>query len=271
MVTTTNEEILKFAEELHKKGKPITTRDVMERFGLSKHAASKRLKYLEERGELVSIRRGKAGAKEYFTKNYLKKQMPLYLIYLKEKYCRNLTIEEIAYEYEESPRNKLFRSKVHKLLKAAGYTTLKPSKKEIEIGQCKAFLNLAIAAFLKFKKNNSPNVKKFFQNSSPLEIQPFDIDRIINKLEKEIEILRNSNSHQGRLEKLKKEYKYYVNMKKEAEYYYKRFKELRPKVEIIKSEIPGFSEDIKFVWPEEASRIIGETNDNGVKPCSFII
>jgi Fic family protein len=60
MTPITSEEIFEFAEKLNKKGKPITRKDIMEQFNLSKHAAGKHLNYLEEKGKLVFIEGGPA-------------------------------------------------------------------------------------------------------------------------------------------------------------------------------------------------------------------
>jgi hypothetical protein len=279
-MAVTSEEIEKFAEKLNKKGKPITTRVIMEHFNISKHAASKHLHYLEEKGVLICVGRGKAGAKEYILKKFLKRNMVFFLRYLKEKYCRNLTINEIAYEYGESPTNKLFKNKVYKYAKIAGCTTLNPSKKEIERGQCRAYLNLTIAALLKLRKNKTPKVQKFFEEN------PFYDIISTNELEKKINQLKKANPPTNEFEKLYKQYIIYKiegvrnkadirrlikTIRKRAIEYAKKFKELLPRVEIIEMKELG-TVDVKFSWPEEASRVIGEVNEeNGKKPCHLFI
>jgi hypothetical protein len=151
-----NVEVEKYIEERSKKGKETCSKDVSKNFGISLPRANVHLSKLVKRHKIVETHRGQGGLRFFMHVKYAPKPV---IQFLKEKLCRNPTIEEIAYKMGQDLQDSEFRKRVYEVAEEIKWK--EPSKEEIEEGQELAYLRLVIATLDRHRKD--PKLQKYFQ------------------------------------------------------------------------------------------------------------
>jgi DNA-binding Lrp family transcriptional regulator len=145
-----------FIEKRSKKGELTTSHDIARKFGISPQRASVHLKKLEKRKRIVKVETGEKGLKFFKHISYAPKEA---IQQLREKYCRDPTLEEIALEMCRDPQDPVFRESVYEIAKEIDWK--QPTEEDIQDGQKLAWIKLTTAALVKLK--NEGKAKEFFE------------------------------------------------------------------------------------------------------------
>jgi len=167
-----NIEVEEFIEEMSKKGKPVSSRDIAEKFHINRARAANHLKRLKGRNRIVEVGRGEKGLRLY---KHVKYEPRCIIKLLQEMFQRNPTLQEIAYKIGKPPEQA--KNDVYSIAEEIGWC--EPTEEEIEEGRLKVYILLSTAALLELRNKANKTVKEFF-NKYPGVLPPKN-SKIIEK------------------------------------------------------------------------------------------
>lgn len=212
-----------FVKEMSKAGEYTNYKHIAEKFGISPQQARRHLHRLSKLGKIREIKRGKRGLIFYVHEKYFPKHVDRIIEWLRKKYRRNPTLEEIAIEMKIPVERA--KEQVYEVAKEVGWR--EPTQEEIEEGRKEAYRILITAAYLNLKRSSKGR-----------------------------EYLWQIKKHIGKFEELFNE-----ELIERAKEYIRKFREFVPKIEIIEIKEKGKGRkklDVRINWPEKAYEVIGK-------------